>query len=1464
MDLGKMDSVSIKFDGKNFAIWEFHFRNFVAGQRLLSVLTGETKQPGDDAPMRDIEDWNAGNARLITWLLGSVDMPTGLSLRRFSAASDMWRHLCTTYAQNSASRQFELETAIARLAQGDRDIRGYYQASLHLWTEYDLLTASLVPVAASAAVVAERSRTRVLQFLAKLRSEFEPIRASLIHRNITQIDDVVAELMREETRLKSQAQIDNSGFESAFAVGRPPAASRPQFGSPATTEIICHFCREPGHIQIHCKKKNFCNYCKRSGHIVLECPTLSRRGKLRPASSTGSSSSARTAYPVTLGGGEGSSTAAGGSSGASLTPDQIRRLVQDALQEALSSAFATTVSQGKSSRWLLDSAAFNHMTRDRTIFAKLSPVDSMSLQVANGATIPVHGSGTVNTGSIALPNTLYVPQLRPNLVSVGQLTDDGCTVMFDSTGCVVQDRETGRVLGRGSKTGRAFVLDDYCGADGHGVYVDKAHAWEDSRGNMHGQSHQDTAGNGENCGLECSGSFCNKDDVVDLSAYSLDLSVGNSLWDLWHYRLGHPHSGRLKTMFRQNLLPDRVDLLQLGDISDCVNCIEAKTSQRSFQDSDSVYDEPFDLVHTDLWGPSPVTSRMGFRYFALFIDHKTRYTWVYFLKRKSELATVAKQFISMIRTQFGKTIKILRSDPGGEFVAHELLSFFQLEGILQQQSCPGVSQQNGVVERKHRHVLELTRAILFHSRVPVGFWVEAIHTIVYLINRQITPLLGQKSPFQALYSRLPDYSSLRVFGCTCFVMLPRQERHKLAPKVTRCVFVGYSEKHKGYLCYDPSDRRMRIAYHVKFLEKVMYYSTSHVDASSAESLEFLTTLPMFDETPSSPVPAAEPTSSSSSSESVEPSSPDNSSFSSSSSSSPSTGHGRSLDTSSSSSDSSTSHHEESQPPSPTQPLIPLRRSARANLGQPPPRMNDFVSYSVAPITIPTHYSQAARDPRWNAAMRVEMDALEENHTWDLVPREENMQVIGSRWVYNIKMHPDGAIERFKARVVAQGFKQEYGIDYEETFAPVVKMQTVRCVFAVAAMKGWSLIQLDVKNAFLHGNLKETIYMERPPGYEKGDSTMVCKLIRSLYGLKQAPRAWFEKFHGTILQAGFVQSQNDPSLFTRQTVEGIVILLIYVDDMIITGSDQDGIREVTEVLRNAFNLKEMGEVSYFLGLEIKRSANGLFVSQRKYILDLLESAQYTDCVPCSTPMEQNLKLSREEGDKLKDQSLYRSLVGSLIYLTHTRPDISYAVQVVSQFVGVATHLHLAAVQRLLRYLKQTQDVGLLFPATGDPTIEAFADADYAGCLDTRKSTSGWCVRVGQALVSWRCRKQDRVSKSSTEAEYRSMSEVSSELVWLHRLLKELGVDCRVPMRIYGDNTSAIQIAVNPVMHDRTKHIEVHVHYIRQLVAEGLIQVGYLSTEDQTADLLTKAVASSRHWYLSSKLMLRTAHQFEGGC
>ncbi|CAL1380274.1 unnamed protein product [Linum trigynum] len=461
MDTMKHDAALIRFDGKNFPLWEFQFRTFVQGKRLLPVLLGRKPKP-PESDEKAFLDWEAENAQVINWLLGAVDVPTGLSLRRFESASDMWKHLVTTNCQANASCQFELELALSGLAQDDRDVRSYYQEAMHLWTESDLLSASLSATPASAETIAERTRTRTMTFIMKLRRDFEPIWASILHRNITNLDTILAELYREETRLKSQAQVDSQSLGSvegsaAFAT----SSYRPQFqsgsdgqGPPAAR--ICHYCREPGHIQPFCKKCNWCNYCKKVGHILSDCRQRARRqsGSSRPSGPPPPAPAFATAERVAppAGGVAGSSSTAG------VSKADLTKLLHEALQVVMSSAFAAGASSCNSRTWLFDSGAFNHMTSHFRSFSSLEPV-SRQLQVANGAVLPVTGIGSISEPSLSLSRTLHVPRLVPNLISVGQLADEGCEVRFIDKGCLVQDRMTGRELGQGRKQGRVYVLE---------------------------------------------------------------------------------------------------------------------------------------------------------------------------------------------------------------------------------------------------------------------------------------------------------------------------------------------------------------------------------------------------------------------------------------------------------------------------------------------------------------------------------------------------------------------------------------------------------------------------------------------------------------------------------------------------------------------------------------------------------------------------------------------------------------------------------------------------------------------------------------------------------------------------------------------------------------------------------------------------------------------------------------------
>ncbi|RVW53636.1 Retrovirus-related Pol polyprotein from transposon RE2 [Vitis vinifera] len=470
---------------------------------------------------------------------------------------------------------------------------------------------------------------------------------------------------------------------------------------------------------------------------------------------------------------------------------------------------------------------------------------------------------------------------------------------------------------------------------------------------------------------------------------------------------------------------------------------------------------------------------------------------------------------------------------------------------------------------------------------------------------------------------------------------------------------------------------------------------------------------------------------------------------------------------------------------------------------------------------------------WRQAMVDEMVALHSNGTWDLVVLPSGKSTVGCRWVYAVKVGPDGQVDCLKARLVAKGYTQVYGFDYGDTFSPVAKIASVRLLLSMAAMCSWPLYQLDIKNAFLHGDLAEEVYMEQPPGFvAQGESGLVCRLRRSLYGLKQSPRAWFSRFSSCIY------------------------LVVYVDDIVITGSDQDGIQKLKQHLFTHFQTKDLGKLKYFLGIEIAQSSSGVVLSQRKYALDILEETGMLDCKPVDTPMDPNVKLVPGQGEPLGDPGRYRRLVGKLNYLTITRPDISFPVSVVSQFLQSLCDSHWDVVIRILRYIKSTPGQGVLYENRGHTQVVGYTDADWAGSPTDRRSTSGYCVFIGGNLISWKSKKQDVVARSSAEVEYRAMALATCELIWLRHLLQELRFGKDEQMKLICDNQAALHIASNPVFHERTKHIEVDCHFIREKIASGCVATSFVNSNDQLADIFTKSlrVEIARYeGYLSNNIM-----------
>jgi hypothetical protein len=739
-------------------------------------------------------------------------------------------------------------------------------------------------------------------------------------------------------------------------------------------------------------------------------------------------------------------------------------------------------------------------------------------------------------------------------------------------------------------------------------------------------------------------------------------------------------------------------------------------------------------------------------------------------------------------------------------------------------------------------------------------------TATYLINKITSPSLGNKSPHELLFNSPPEYHHLRVFGCLCYAQTLRSSRDKFSPRASKCIFLGYPFGHKAYRVYDLTTKKIFISRDVIFVENVFPFQ-HHSPSPNAPVIP----LPSMDLS----LPMRNPSTPTTSTSIFAPNS----------------------------ADPSDSPHPPTLPaslptphaPSPTPPPIPARPTRTISrptylkdfICAPLPNksittsphqhsagmvhsLSHFLSYdrfhpkhlaflsALSHHKDPINYAQAVQHSHWRDAMASEIQALEANHTWTLQTLPFGKRPIGCKWVFKTKLRADGSIERYKARLMAKGYTQIEGLDYHDTFAPVAKLATVRCVLAVAAARHWSLHQLDVHNAFLHGDLDEEVYMTLPPGFCKKGENRVCRLNKSLYGLKQASRNWFSKFSSVLIAAGFHQSPADHSLFTKSQGSSFTIVLVYVDDILVAGNNLDSIGKLKDFLAQKFRIKDLGTLKYFLALEVARSPTGIFLNQRKYAMDILNDSGHLGARPATFPMEQNLKLTNEEGTVLSDPSPYRRLVGRLIYLTITRPDIVYSVNILSQFMHQPRQPHYDAAIRVLRYIKSSPGKGIFFPAECDFQVYGYSDSDWASCPTTRRSTTGYFTTLGNSPLSWRTKKQNTISRSSAEAEYRAMAATTCELLWLKMLLQSLGVPHSQPMKLFCDNQAALHIAANPVFHERMKHIDIDCHLVREKLCAKIISTAHIPTSHQLADIFTKALGRDNFLSFLSKLGITDLH------
>ena len=518
--------------------------------------------------------------------------------------------------------------------------------------------------------------------------------------------------------------------------------------------------------------------------------------------------------------------------------------------------------------------------------------------------------------------------------------------------------------------------------------------------------------------------------------------------DVWHRRYGHLSFGSLKQLAVDGMV-DGFDFDASGKTSFCESCVEGKHHRSPFPTGGCMrVKEPLELVHTDVCGKMNSTSLGGAQYFMTFIDDKTRYVWVYFLRRKSEVFSRFLEWKVIVERQFGRKLKVLRSDNGGEYVSRRFIEYLKSEGVTNELTVPKTPQQNGVAERQNRTLVEMMRAMLAESDLPQYIWAEALSTAVYLRNRSPTRAVKDKTPFEALFGRKPNVEHIGVFGCVGYSLVPKDERRKLDVVAKRCVLVGYGSEVKGYRLFDPERQKVRYSRDVRFNETEFGLKKE-----------------------SSPV---EPI--------------------------------RLVDVGSSDDTDDVEHDSDgggSVDESPT--VMELRRSQRERCR--PQYFSEGVSIAAGAVDEPSTFEEAvssANKAKWEKAVEAEMRSLDNNHVWDLVQLPEGRKLVGSKWVFKVKLDGDGQVERYKARLVAQGFTQTKGADYDETFSPVVRMESLRTVVGLAVRNGLQIRQLDVTTAFLNGTLNELVYMRQPEGFvAEGKEHLVCKLNRSLYGLKKS-------------------------------------------------------------------------------------------------------------------------------------------------------------------------------------------------------------------------------------------------------------------------------------------------------------------------------------------------------------------------
>ncbi|KAL4176616.1 hypothetical protein KRP22_001557 [Phytophthora ramorum] len=835
-----------------------------------------------------------------------------------------------------------------------------------------------------------------------------------------------------------------------------------------------------------------------------------------------------------------------------------------------------------------------------------------------------------------------------------------------------------------------------------------------------------------------------------------------------HARMGHAPVEVLRKMVDNDMIKDAKAPSKSSGPSVCRGCQQGKMVQKPFPSNrDKRRYDTFELLHFDICGPMEEESLGGSKYLLLIVDEASGCMKGFCLRAKSESEDCIKTYVTKVQTQFGKKVKFVRHDGAREFATNSLKAFYEVEGIEQQTTVPYAHQTNGTAERAIRTIVTIGRSMLHHAKLDKCFWAEAAMTAIYVKNRLAVTQGGAQD-------------SIRD---RTYILTPKEKRRKWDPKARAGLFLGYEEVSKAYRLYDIEAGQVVVSRDVNFDESAFGLSVYTSDEDVDDAALDLDALDLDDND-----------------------GPRQTSFK-------QAGKRKSRP----SGDDDTARRSR-----------PVRhRAGLEEASAPDVSSSRRAEPDEEEKSGDQHEDDDSTPPVFWRASANAVEAAADLSEADDVPRgcERGQRAIGTKWVFKIKRKADGSIEKYKARLVAKGFKQKYGIDYTETFSPVVKYVTLRMIIAIAKYFGWPLDQLDVVTAFLYGVMKEVGFCVVPEGVELDGGFDCLELVKAIYGLKQASRVWNETFDEFMCSIGFQVSAFDPCLYIKVVDGQCVLVLVYVDDVLITGSSPELIARTKTDLKTRFEMTDSGNVT---------------MCQRRYVDDILKRFAMDECKAVVSPVDMSTRLVPSDA-ATKVNAPFREAVGALMHLmTATRPDIA---------ASFAT-------------CKAPRTHGICFKPGDKIDFRGYSDADWAGDLADRKSTSGYAFMLMGAPVSWGSKKQSSVSLSTSEAEYIALSLAIQEGKWIHRLLCEIlaaANETGPELMIREDNQSCIKMTKNPVNHGRAKHIDIKYHHIRDEVKRGEVKLEYCETSVMLADIMTKALAGPRHTELTAALGIHgTSH------